>query len=217
MATPVWIAPYASLPVNSSTGASVVSISTNSPAFAGVGALELRDPHRAERAGGDAVAEHVHVGGDVVAHDVVRAAEPEAGAFAAGIVGGAAVAAARRELARALGAQREVVLEHVEALGAVLGHDARAARVVDDVVLNEPVVAVVNGDAPLRRVVDRVADQRELVAVGRRRLRSEGVVEVQRVAADLVRADAPQRAVRWRTRCCRARPSCVRPRSLNSA
>ena len=59
-------------------------------------------------------------------------------------------------------AQREVVVEDVEALRPVFGRDRGAVEVVDDVVLDEAVVAAVDGDAPLelrrrRAAVDGVA------------------------------------------------------------
>ena len=79
------------------------------------------------------------------------------------------------------------MIEHVVAFASVLGHNPRAARVVDHVVLDQAVVAAVDRHPPLRRTVHDVADERELIAVGRRRQRSEIVVEVDGVSSDLVR------------------------------
>ena len=97
-------------------------------------------------------------------------------------------------------AQREVVVEDVEAFRPVLGRDRGAVVVVDDVVLDQPVVAAVDGDAPLelrldRAAIHRIAQQRELVAVGRRRQRAARVMHVHRVAADVVGACVVQRQV----------------------
>src|SRR5207247_7292440 len=85
-----------------------------------------------------------------------------------------------------LSSHREVVVEHVEALRAVVGDNAGAMSVVNDVVLNEPVMAVMDGDSPLRSAVDSVADQRELVSVCRGLFGSEVVMEMDRITSDLV-------------------------------
>ena len=82
------------------------------------------------------------------------------------------------------------MLEHVVALGTILGHHTGAMSVVDNVVLDEPIVAVMDGNTPLRRPVDRVSDQRKLVTAGRRLFGSEVVMEVNRVSADLVDAES---------------------------
>ena len=58
--------------------------------------------------------------------------------------------------------------------------------VVHDVVLNEPIVAVMDGDTPLRCAIDGVADERELVTVGRHLPGSEIMMEMNRVTPDLV-------------------------------
>ena len=93
------------------------------------------------------------------------------------------------------------MVEDIEALRAVFGRDRRAVVVVDDVVLDQPVVAVVHGDAPLelrlgRAAVDGVADQRELVAVGGRGQRAAIVVHVDRIAADHVGGGVQRRVFR---------------------
>src|SRR5215510_8449856 len=64
-------------------------------------------------------------------------------------------------------------------------------RVVDDVILNKPVVAVVDSDAPLRCAIDGVADQRELITIGRRLPRSKVMVEMNRVTSDLIGPQSP--------------------------
>jgi hypothetical protein len=127
MATPVWTAPYASLPLNSGSGGDGRVEGAIATLLARVGARRAWSPDRSQRARRHVESEHLDVGGDVVAHDVVGAAQPEAGALAARVVGGAAVAAARREVAGALRAHHEVVLEDVHRLAAVLGHDAGTA------------------------------------------------------------------------------------------
>src|SRR5262249_30348559 len=83
----------------------------------------------------------------------------------------------------------EVVVEDVEALAAVLGDDPGPARVVDDVVLYETVMAAVHGDSPLRSAVDGVPDQRELVSVRRRARGPKVVMKMNGVPSDLVRSD----------------------------
>ena len=160
------------------------------PIHIGIGSLERRNANGAEPAGCQPEANRVGIGTHVIADVVVRTTEPERVALAARIRRRSAVAAARRELARAPDPDREVVVEHVERFVPVLGHDAGACRAVDDVVLDQPVVTVVDRDAPLRRVVNRVADQRELISVGRRHDRTEVVMEMNRVTPDLVRLPA---------------------------
>src|SRR5881392_3053587 len=78
------------------------------------------------------------------------------------------------------------MLEHVIALRAILGDHARAMSVVDNIVLSKPVVAVMDRHTPLRRTIDRVADKRELVAVSRGLTWSEVMMEMDRIAPDLV-------------------------------
>src|SRR5207253_10188830 len=89
------------------------------------------------------------------------------------------------------GTHREVVLEHVVALGTILGHHTGAMSVVDNVVLDEPIVAVMDGDTPFGCAIDRIADQRELVSIGRRLPGSEVVMEMKCVTADLVGSQLP--------------------------
>ena len=79
------------------------------------------------------------------AHVVVRPAEPEPHALARDA---AARSRRARRGRRCDDARHEVAVEDVEALRAVLGDDAGATDVVDDVVLHEPVVRVVDRDAP---------------------------------------------------------------------
>jgi len=76
-------------------------------------------------------------------------------------------------------ADDDVAHEGVAHLVSVLGVDAVAARVPEDVVLDERVVRLVHGDAALVRVLDGVAAED---AVGA----AEEVVPVQAVAADAV-------------------------------
>ena len=57
-------------------------------------------------------------------------------------------------------------------------------------------VTVVDRDAPLGRPIDRVADERELIAVGRRGLGSEIVMEVDGIAADLILAELDEASAR---------------------
>src|SRR5215469_18351521 len=49
-------------------------------------------------------------------------------------------------------------------------------------------MAVMNGDTPLRRAVDSIADQCELITVGRRLPRTEVMMEVDRITSDLIRS-----------------------------
>src|SRR5262249_33873082 len=91
-----------------------------------IGALELRNAYGPQRAGCQTIAERLGLGRYVVADVIVGPPEPEAGPLAARIGGGPAVAAAGRELAGSVGAQREIVVEDVEAFRAVLGDDAGA-------------------------------------------------------------------------------------------
>src|SRR2546425_880634 len=63
--------------------------------------------------------------------------------------------------------------------------------VVDNVVLDEPIVAVMDGDTPFGGAIDRIADQRELVSIGRRLPGSEVVMEMNCVTADLVGSQLP--------------------------
>jgi hypothetical protein len=84
MATPVWTAPYASLPLNSGSGGDGRVEGAIATLLARVGARRAWSPDRSQRTRRHVESEHLDVGGDVVAHDVVGAAQPEAGALAAG-------------------------------------------------------------------------------------------------------------------------------------
>ena len=75
----------------------------------------------------------------------------------------AAVAASRREITRPFSTQREVVFEHIETFGAVLGNNSGSASVVNNVIAYQAVMAVVNRYSPLRRSINRIADKCELI------------------------------------------------------
>ena len=119
-----------------------------------------------------------NVGGDVVAHAVERPAEVEAGAFPPF---GLASAGPK-------GPHGEVVDDVVGGFLSVLEHERGAVGVVDDVVLHEPERGVVHGDAPFWRAVHGVADQLELTTRRRRGGGANVVVQMQRIAADLIRS-----------------------------
>src|SRR4029453_6184262 len=91
------------------------------------------------------------VGRNVVPDEVVRPSEPEANPLGPHRQTGLG----NRIVRFAHPAQREVVVEDVEALRSVLGCERTAVVVVADVVLDAAVVAAVNSDAPLELRLDR--------------------------------------------------------------
>ena len=83
------------------------------------------------------------------------------------------------------------MVEHIEAFRPILGRDRSAVVVVDDVVLDQSVVAAVDRDAPFESRLDGAAihsipEHGELVAVRRGGLWTKQVMRVDRVAADVV-------------------------------
>src|SRR5262249_43077976 len=105
-----------------------------------------------------------------------------------------AVAASRSEISGAFDAQSEVMVEDIETLGAVLGDNTGSSRVVDNVIADETVMAVMNRDAPLWGPIYSIADERELIATPRSDFGTEVVMEVDCISANLVRAEFGQSA-----------------------
>src|SRR5438552_10610373 len=91
-----------------------------------ISTFEFRNPYSVERACRELEPKYIRVGGYVIPDVIVRPAEPKSAAFSTRIGTDTAVAAARGELAVTLRSHPEVVVEHVEALSAVLGDNAGA-------------------------------------------------------------------------------------------
>src|SRR5262245_38254377 len=91
---------------------------------------------------------------DVVTNVVIGATEPECRPITSRIWQGTAVAVTLNPVAGPSRAQRKIVIERVEAFAAVLCDDAGAPCVIDNVVLNESVMAAVDCNPPLLRAFD---------------------------------------------------------------
>ena len=187
--------PYASLFTNSSTDALLMSTRTDSAALLvsaplNAGVRTLPRPRR------QCEPERLRIGGDIVTNVVVRSSEPETRPLDAHIQRRATVAPAQQGLTPPGGSNGEVMVEHIKALAAILGGDSSAACVVDDVVLDEAIVAAMDRDTPLGCTLDGIPDERELVAVDRCCRRPEIVMKVDGVTAKLIRPDSQRPATR---------------------
>ena len=146
--------------------------------------------------------------GDVVDEAIVEAGRPEAlrGGSGCRAIGRAGPALSRVDAAANV--RHEVLLEQVLGLRAVLdgktcARQLRSAK--DDVLLDEPVMAPVHGNRPLEAVVDGVSHDLELVSGVRRVGRTPELVDVQRIASDMVRG----RIERFRARAAKILKLCV--------